>query len=362
MILRSIDHLQLYVGNARAAAGFFCSSLGFRVVAESGPETGSDSQRSYLLEQGSVRLVLTSALSPEDPAAEYVRRHGDGVRDIALETPNAVEAFEEAVRRGAQPVREPVLLKGEGARVIHAAVAAPMGNLVHTFIQREGEPGVFMPGLFRETCSFAPPVISPFDTLDHLAICLEPGMLDKSVRFYEEVFDFRRIHEENVQSEYSGMNSKVVANDNYGITFPMMEPAVGARQRGQIGDFLAHHGGAGVQHLAMASNDIVNSVRALKSQRVEVLDIPAAYYEALPARLGDDVDLDLSVLREQGILADRDSCGILLQTFTRSVHPRRTLFFEVIQRLKARGFGSGNIRALFEAKEREEARKYRAAS
>lgn len=354
MNLKSIDHIRLCVGDAKEAARFYSSTLGFRVVSEAGPETGVESQRSYLLQQGSLRLLITAALSPEDPVAEFVRRHGDGMQDIALQTSDAVAAFEEAVRRGARPVREPAVLQGEGARVIHAAVAAPMGDLIHTFIQREGRENVFMPGLFRETYLFAPPLISPFDALDHIAICVEPGTLGKVARFYEEVFNFHLLHEEDVRSEYSGMNSKVVSSSNNRITFPMMEPAPGSRRRGQIEDFLEHHRGAGVQHLALLSHDIACSIRSLKSRHVEFLDIPAAYYEALPARLGD-TGLDLAMLRQHGILADRDPSGILLQTFTRSAHPRRTLFFEVIQRLNSRGFGGGNIRALFEAKEREQA-------
>jgi len=359
MNLQSIDYIQLYVEDARESALLYCSALGFRVVAESGPETGVASQRSYLLQQGTMKVLLTSALSPEDEAAEYVRRHGDGVKDIALQTSDAVKAFEEAVRRGARPVREPVFLKGEGARVIHAAVGLPMGDLIHTFIQREGQEGVFMPGLFRETHDFALPAISPIGSLDHIAICQELGTLDRAVRFYEEVFDFHLLHVENVRAEYSGMNSKVVANANSRIIFPMMEPVTGSRRRGQIGDFLEHHGGPGVQHLALLTQDIAATIRGMKAREIGFLDIPPAYYEALPGRLGDAV-LDLHRLREHGILADRDASGILLQAFTRSSHPRGTLFFEVIQRMNSRGFGAGNIRALFEAKEKEELRSVRA--
>ncbi|HYH99434.1 4-hydroxyphenylpyruvate dioxygenase [Hyalangium sp.] len=361
MITRSIDHLRFYVKDAREAARLYCSALGFRVVAEAGPETGMSSQRAYLLQQGSMKVVLAMALTPTDEAAEYVSRHGDGVKDIAFQTPDAVKAFEEAVRRGARPVREPVVHEGGGARVISATVAAPMGDLVHTFVQREGRESVFMPGLFQETFLFAPPPVSAIDSLDHVAICVAPGTLDSMVRFYEEVFNFHLLHSENVRAEYSGMNSKVVANAHSRITFPMMEPAPGSRRRGQIEEFLELHGGPGVQHMALLSQDIAETIRALSGRQLEFLNIPAAYYEALPERLGE-TELDLRKLREHGILADRDTNGILLQAFTRSMHPRRTLFFEVIQRLNSRGFGGGNIRALFEAKEREQARGLRATA
>lgn len=354
MNFKAIDHVELYVEDADESAHFYSSSLGFRVVARSGPETGMETRRSYLLRQGSMKMLVTSALTPEEPAAEYVRRHGDGIKAIAFQTPNTVKAFEETVRRGARPVQEPFVLENGNTRVVQAAVAAPMGDLVHTFIQREGRESVFMPGRFRETNDFAAPIIKPFTGLDHLAICLEPGTLEETVRFYEEVFGFHLLHSENVQAEYSGMNSKVVANANGRITFPMMEPIPSSR-RGQIEEFLQLHGGAGVQHLAMLSDDIAASIREMRARRVEFLDIPGAYYDALPGRLGKS-DMDLSVLRAHGILADHDESGVLLQIFTRSSHARRTLFFEVVQRMNARGFGGGNIRALFEAKEREQAR------
>ncbi|HYO54055.1 4-hydroxyphenylpyruvate dioxygenase [Archangium sp.] len=356
MKLKSIDHIELYVGDARKLAHFYSSTFGFRVVAESGPGTGVEGQCSYLLQQGTMWMVLTSALTPRNPVAEYVERHGDGVKDIAFLTANAAEAFEEAVRCGAQPVREPMVYKGNGAQVVQATVAAPMGDLLHTFIQREGREGVFMPGLFRETYDFGVPAVEPFAALDHIAICLEPGTLARTARFYADVFGFRETHEENVRSEYSGMNSKVIESPNGRITFPMMEPAVvNARRQGQIEEFLTSHGGPGVQHLAMLSNDIAAAIRAMRTRQVEFLDIPGAYYDMLEGRVGK-LDMDMSLLRELGILADRDASGILLQVFTRSTHPRRTLFFEVVQRLNACGFGGGNIRALFDAKEREQDR------
>lgn len=356
MLLKTIDHIELYVGDARKAAHFYSSTFGFRVLSESGPETGVVGRRSFLLQQGTMRMLVTEALKPGDAVAEYVERHGDGVKDIALLTQDAVKAFEEAVSLGARPVSEPTVLMGDGTRVVRATVAAPMGDLVHTFVQRDGRESVFMPGLFRETHDFKAPDIQPFVALDHMAICLEPGTLAKTARFYQDVFGFQETHEENVRSEYSGMNSKVVQSANGRIVFPIMEPAPGSKRRSQIEEFVECHGGAGVQHLAMLSNDIADSIRALRTRSsVDFLEIPGAYYDVLEDRVGK-LEVDKSMLREFGILADRDASGLLLQIFTRSVHPRRTLFFEVVQRLNARGFGGGNIRALYEAKERDQVR------
>ncbi|HYO51304.1 4-hydroxyphenylpyruvate dioxygenase [Archangium sp.] len=355
MNLKAIDHLEFYVEDARKAAHFYSSTFGFRVLGESGPETGVVGRRSFLLQLGTMRMVVTEALTAHDSAAEYVARHGEGVKDIALLTQNVEEAFEEAVRGGARPVSEPTVLMGEVSRLFRATVAAPMGDSLHTFVQSEGRESVFMPPLFREAQGFTTPDVAPFVGLDHLAICLAPGTLAKTSRFYQEVFGFTETHEENVRSEYSGMNSKVVQNANGRIVFPMMEPAPDCKRRSQIEEFLEFHGGAGVQHLALLSGDIAASIRALRTRNVNFLDIPGTYYDVLEERVGK-LEVEKSLLREFGILADRDASGLLLQIFTRSMHSRRTLFFEVVQRLNARGFGGGNIRALYEAKERDQAR------
>ncbi|MFP2924683.1 4-hydroxyphenylpyruvate dioxygenase [Pyxidicoccus sp. 3LG] len=354
MVFKDIDHVGMFVENARQAALFYVGTFGFRVVGQAGAGLGG--QRSFLLQQGHLRLVLTEAAG-EGEAADFVARHGDAVRDIALRVSEVEVAFREAVQRGARPVSGPEAY-GEGEGRVARAVVGAMGDVVHSFIQRESRGGAmdFLPGVFHPvTEDFPLPAFEPFASLDHLALALEPGTLEPMVRFYRDVFGFHESHEENVRTGESGMNSKVVQNDNGRICFPMMEPARGGKP-GQIDDFLARHGGPGVQHFAMLSHDIEAAIRALKARQVEFLEIPGSYYEVLEERLGK-LDLDVARTRDSGILVDRDAWGLLLQAFTRSMHPRRTLFFEVIQRKDARGFGGANIRALFEAVEREQARR-----
>jgi 4-hydroxymandelate synthase len=300
-------------------------------------------------------VLLTEGLDPEGPVAGYVRRHGDGVRDIALRSRDAVADFELAVRRGARPVEEPVVVEdGRGRRLVRAAVAG-MGDVVHSLIQRDGPRDFFVPERFRALASGPVPTRELVSSLDHLAICLAPGTLDETARFYQEVFGYRVTHEENVRTRKSGMNSKVVQSASGRVCLPMQEPATG-ESPGQIAEFLAAHGGPGVQHVAMLTPDIASSVRALSQRSLEFLEIPSTYYEVLESRLGQ-LGLDVGVLRELGILVDRDEWGLLMQAFTRSRHSRGTLFFEMVERKDARGFGGANIRALFEAVEREHARR-----
>jgi len=354
MVFTDLEYIELYVDDADQSALFYISTFGYRVVAEAGPETGLSGLRSLMLQQGRSRVVLTSSLSEEGFVADFVRKHGDGVRDIALRTLDVEAAFREAVRRGAQPVREPEVFTRGASRVVRATVAT-MGDVVHSFIQRVGPESELLPGLFRPAENFPLPVVEPFASLDHAAICLERGTLESTVRFYEQVLGFHQSHEENIRTEYSGMNSRVVQTTNGRVCFPLMEPISGVR-RGQIDDFLENNQGPGVQHLALLTDDMTASLRALRARGVEVLDVPAAYYEALESRVGQ-VELDLPTLRSLNVLVDRDDTGILLQAFTRSKHQRRTLFFEVIERQESSGFGGANIRALFEAVEREQARR-----
>ncbi|WP_158620785.1 4-hydroxyphenylpyruvate dioxygenase [Corallococcus sp. AB038B] len=346
-----IEYIELCVGDLLQSTRFFTDALGFRRVAEGGPETGLEAQRCVLMQQGRCRVLLTQGLTPESPSSEYVQRHGDGVRDIALRTPDLVATYAHVIERGAHPVREPAILQdGHGRRVLKATVQA-MGDVVHSLIEREGPWEGFLPPGLRAVDAPRSPAKELFSGLDHVAICLTPGTLDAMVRFYTEAFGFRQSHEENVKTHGSGMNSKVVQSPSGRICFPMQEP-ISHENPGQIGEFLARHGGPGVQHLAMLSPDIVASARQLRTQGIEFLDIPAAYYDRLEGRLGP-IPLDLGPLREMGILVDRDPWGLLLQSFTRSVHPRQTLFFEAVERKDARGFGGANIRALYEAVEHE---------
>ncbi|RKH26389.1 4-hydroxyphenylpyruvate dioxygenase [Corallococcus praedator] len=348
-----IEYVELCVADVSTASGFYTGLLGFRRVAEGGPETGLVGRRSVLLQQGTLRLLLTQGLEAGDAPSTFVERHGDGVRDIALRTKDAVAAFGHVTQRGAQPLREPVAGKDGAGRRMFQATVATVGDLVHSIIQSDAPVGTFLPpGLVP--CES--PVLldsEPFSGLDHLAICLEPGTLDATVRFYEHVFGFRQSHQEVVHTAASGMNSKVVQSPSTRICFPLQEP-LSTQNPGQIGEFLRRHGGPGVQHLALLTSDIVGCVRQLQ-QGLSFLEIPPAYYERLESRLGA-LAFDMEPLRELGILVDRDEWGTLLQTFTRSAHPRQTLFFEAIQRQEARGFGGANIRALFEAVERDYAR------
>lgn len=353
-MLEEIDHVELYVGDARQAAYFLCMAYGFRLVAQAGPETGASDRRSLLLEQGKARLLLTSALRPEHPAAELVMRHGDGVRDIALRTRDIEAAFRRAVQGGALPLMEPTVFEGEGGTLVRATVSSPMANVVHSLIQRQTRPSCFIPGLFGPLDS-APSGSAPlFTQLDHLAMCLVPRTLDAAMRFYERAFGFHQAHEENVSAEYSGMSSKVAQNESGSICFPMQEPATN-KGRGQLDDFLAAHGGPGVQHIALLTSDIVATLQTLRSRNVEFLRAPSGYYDTLAERVGP-IEEKVEALRAVGVLVDRDAWGYLLQIFAKPVNARNTFFFEVIQRRQARGFGGANIKALYEALERERAR------
>lgn len=348
--LNEIDSIDLYVRDIRQSTVFFTSQWGLQIVAEAGPETGMVGRRSVVLAQGEVRLVLISALEAEGPVAEYLQLHGDGVKDIAFSVDDAVGAFHDAVARGARPLLEPTVRGREGARVIRATVGG-VGDMVHSFVQREGVPCVQDPLVYRLIAANSSPAPGAFSRIDHVAMCLETGTLDDTVAFYREVFGFVESHRDLVKTEYGGMDSKVVQNDSGAITFPMQEP-IGGGARGQISDFLALHRGPGVQHVAFLTDDMVSALRGLRERGVELLPTPASYYDVLLARVGH-IDEEPASLRELGILVDRDPWGYLMQIFTRSHHERGTLFFEVIQRKDARGFGRGNVRALFEALERE---------
>jgi 4-hydroxyphenylpyruvate dioxygenase/4-hydroxymandelate synthase len=354
-----IDHLELYVGNLEDAAEVFCSGLGFRVTGRSVPETGEQGRGSLLLEQGRIRLVLTQPLVDTDEATDYVAVHGDGIKDVALRTADAAAAFHEAVRRGAQPVNEPRVYEGPHGRLVRATVASPVGDMVHSFIQREAPEAEFWPGRFQPVVALAPKR-EFLVAVDHVALCLIPGTLQETVDAYGRILGLHESHEENVETRYGGMNSKVVQDSSGRVCFPMMEPMAGKRP-GQIDQFLGNHRGAGAQHLAFLCEDILDSVRELRERQMPLLDSPAGYYEALPARVGSLAE-ELEVLRAGNVLVDREGEGYLLQVFTRSVHARRTLFFEVIQRKQARGFGAANIRALYQSVEQEMLRKERIAN
>ena len=352
--LKGIDYIELYVGNARQAAHFYRTAFGFRPTAYAGLETGVRDRASYVLEQRAIRLVVTAPLGHEGEIADHVRLHGDGVKDIAFAVDDARMAFATAVSRGARPVSEPAVIEGQKGAIVKGTIRA-YGDTVHSFVERRDYHGTFAP---RYHAIKEPPPVEPtgLAAIDHVVGNVELGGMDRWVDFYNQVLGFRQLlhfSDDDISTEYSALMSKVVANGTGRIKFPINEPAVG-RRKSQIEEYLDYYHGPGVQHLALATPDIVTTVRKLRANGVQFLRTPPTYYDALEERVGT-IDEDVDSLRECGILVDRDDEGYLLQVFTRPLQDRPTLFFEIIQRKGARGFGAGNFKALFEAIEREQA-------
>src|SRR6478672_2407051 len=354
MPLNGIDHVEFYVGNALQAAFYYVHAFGFREVAYAGLETGTRDRASHVLQQGRIRLVLTGALHSDSPIATHQHRHGDGVKVIALSVPDVDHAYHEATTRGAEGVEEPHDISDEHGTVRLATIKT-YGETLHTFVGRGGYSGAFLPG-YRA-------VERGEDTgmllgIDHVVGNVELGHMDEWVKYYEDVFGMREmIHftDEAISTEYSALMSKVVTDGKGLVKFPINEPAEGKR-KSQIDEYLEFYEGAGAQHIAVATRDIVGTVTEMRRRGVEFLTIPPAYYEDVPVRVPEVVE-QLADLREQGILVDRDDEGYLLQIFTKPVGDRPTMFFEVIERHGARGFGDGNFKALFEAIEREQERR-----
>ena len=349
MNISGIDHVEFYVGDARQASFFFCTAFGFHVRAQGGPETGLADQRSLLLRQGDISLILTSGLTPDHPATEYVRRHGDGAAVVGFAVDDAARAYDELVGSGAAAVHAPGTHGEEAGRLVTATVSG-FGDVTHRLVERHGPWDEFLPGLVGLPGPHPDGVGELLRTIDHLAICVPAGQLAATSRYYQDVFGFAQTFEEYIEVGGQGMDSAVVQSPSRGVTFTLIEPDP-ARRPGQINDFLQWHAGAGVQHLAFGVDNIVAAVDTLGERGVRFLGSPASYYDSLSERLGVDVPID--DLRRLGILADRDHWGHLFQIFTESVHVRRTLFLEIIERRGALTFGSGNIRALYAAKERE---------
>ncbi len=350
--LEGVDHIEFYVGNARQAAHYYRSAFGFDVVAYCGPETGVRDRASYVLRQGDVRLVMTAPLGPDGEVAEHVRLHGDGVRSLAFQVDDCTAAFHSAVQRGARPVREPHVVEDQQGAARLASVRT-FGDTVHTFVERAEYEGAFLPGYRAETKSGGG---AGLQLVDHCVCNVELDRMDEWVSWYNRVFGFdvfQEFDEQDIATKYSALRSKVVRGGRNGrVTFPINEPAQGLR-KSQIEEYLDYYHGPGVQHIALHTEDIVESVGWLRRQGAEFLRAPSSYYERLPDRVGQ-IDEDLGRLQELNILVDRDEHGYLLQIFTRPVEDRPTLFFEVIQRKGCRGFGKGNFQALFEAIEREQ--------
>jgi 4-hydroxyphenylpyruvate dioxygenase len=354
--LDGIDHLELWVGNARQAAAFFSSTLGFDVVAHAGPETGHPDRASYVLEQGRMRVVVTGALHPESPIAEHVRAHGDGVREIAFTVRDTTAAFHAACTRGATPASTPALEEDEFGVVIRASIAA-YGDTVHTFVERHHYQGAFAPGYERATLPRPAGPVVGLEHIDHVVANVDEGRLEQWVDWYRTVFgldELTHFDEDQIATGYSALRSTVVWNHG-GVVLPINEPAPGLRTS-QIQEYLDYYRAPGVQHVAIHTVDIIATVTALRERGLRFLDVPPAYYDDARERLAS-VDLPWTALAELGILVDRDASGHLLQIFTETITDRPTLFLEIIQRQGASGFGEGNFKALFEAIEREQERR-----
>lgn len=344
--------MEFWVGNARQAAYYYRRGFGFSQVAYAGLETGWRNETSYVLAQGRIRFVLTTPLAPDSPASDHIRRHGDGVRDIAFHVDDADQAFDEAVRRGAKPAVEPRELRDGHGAVRHAAIHT-YGDTLHSFISYRDYAGPFLPGFVERTVAGEDIGLL---RVDHIVGNVELGRMNEWADWYSRVLGFERFisfDDKDISTEFSALMSVVMADDSQAIKFPINEPAPG-RRKSQIDEYLEYYRGAGVQHVALQVKDICQTVARLRQNGVEFLRVPDSYYASLPQRVGGIAE-SIEQLQQLAVLVDRDEDGYLLQLFTRPVQDRPTLFFEIIERKGSRGFGKGNFRALFEAIEREQA-------
>ena len=353
----AFDGLEFYVGNAYQAAYYYALAFGFRIVAYAGPETGVPDRASYVLVQNDLRFVITASLRGDDAIAEHVARHGDGIRDVAITVRDARAAFAAAVAAGAPPVREPYVRSDEHGSVVSASIAT-YGDTIHTFVERGGYRGVFLPGYVPLDAPFAPVREAGLQHIDHCVGNVGWGQMETWVDYYRRVFGFSQLisfDDQDISTDYTALRSKVMSDERHVVKFPINEPAEGLK-KSQIEEYLDFYRGAGVQHVAIATNDIVTTVRALRASGVELLATPGTYYDELESRIGR-IDEATDTLRELGILVDRDDVGYMLQIFTRPLGDRPTLFFEIIQRKGSLSFGKGNFKALFVAIEREQERR-----
>ncbi|OIJ99511.1 4-hydroxyphenylpyruvate dioxygenase [Streptomyces monashensis] len=356
--VKGMDAVVFAVGNAKQAAHYYSTAFGMKVVAYSGPENGSRETASYVLENGSARFVFTSVIRPSTPWGEFLSRHvaehGDGVIDLAIEVPDARAAHAYAVGHGARSLAEPYEVKDEHGTVVLAAIAT-YGETRHTLVERTGYDGPYLPGYVAARPMVAQPAQRTFQAIDHCVGNVELGRMDEWVAFYNNVMGFTNMKEfvgDDIATEYSALMSKVVADGTLKVKFPLNEPAI-AKKKSQIDEYLEFYGGPGVQHIALNTNDIVQTVRTMRAAGVEFLGTPDSYYDTLGEWVGD-TRVPIETLRELRILADRDEDGYLLQIFTKPVQDRPTVFFEIIERHGSMGFGKGNFKALFEAIEREQ--------
>jgi len=352
--LLGTDHIEFWVGNAKQAAFYYQKAFGYRLIAYAGPETGIRDRASYVLEQGKIRLVFTTPIRSNNEIADHVHKHGDGVRVLALWVDDAEKAYYETMSRGAKSFAGPQTMTDDYGEVRTATIHT-YGDTLHTFVERKNYNGPFMPGYKPAKSTFDVEPVG-LEYVDHCVGNVELGEMNKWVKFYEDVLGFKMIitfDDNDISTEYSALMSKVVSNGNGFVKFPINEPAEG-KKKSQIDEYLEFYNGAGVQHIAVITNDVIKTVRALKERGVDFLSVPTTYYDELQDRVGK-IDENIEDLKKLGILVDRDDEGYLLQIFTKPVEDRPTLFYEIIQRKGAKSFGKGNFKALFEAIEREQA-------
>ncbi len=350
--LKAVHHVEFYVGNAKQAAFYYRKAFGYNQTAYSGLETGDREKASYVLEQGRVRMVFSTPLNGDNELAEHIRRHGDGVKDIAFHVDDAKACYEACIARGAKSAREPETLSDENGSITKASIFT-YGETLHSFISHDDYNGPFLPGFIEKKIEGESVGLK---YIDHIVGNVELGKMEHWVNFYADVMGFSQIQafsDEDIATEYSALMSKVMESDNGRIKFPINEPAEG-KKKSQIDEYLDFYDGPGVQHVALLTSDIIKTIKKLKENGVEFLEVPDTYYEDLTKRVGV-IDEDIEVLRKLKILVDRDDEGYLLQLFTKPVEDRPTVFYEVIQRKGSKGFGIGNFKALFEAIERHQA-------
>jgi 4-hydroxyphenylpyruvate dioxygenase len=351
--LQGTDYVEFYVGNAKQAAHFYKTAFGFQSLAYAGPETGMKDKVSYVVRQNKLTFVLTTALRTDDDIARHIHKHGDGVKVLALKVDDATEAWKETTKRGGKSYLQPTVLNDNNGEVILSGIHT-YGETVHLFIERKNYAGVFMPG-FREWKSNYNPISTGLLYVDHCVGNVGWNQMNPWVKFYEEVMGFKNIltfDDKDISTEYSALMSKVMSNGNGFVKFPINEPAEG-KKKSQVEEYLDFYNGEGVQHVAIATANIVETVTELQNRGIEFLNIPESYYQTVLQRVGK-IDEDLAPLQKLGILIDRDEEGYLLQIFSKPLQDRPTLFFEIIQRKGAKSFGKGNFKALFEALEREQ--------
>ncbi|MFL6537230.1 MAG: 4-hydroxyphenylpyruvate dioxygenase [Chthoniobacterales bacterium] len=351
--LEGTDYVEFYVGNAKQAAHYYKTAFGFQSLAYSGPETGVRDRVSYAIRQNKLTLLLTTPLRPDNEIADHIYKHGDGVKTLALRVPDATSAWQETTKRGGKSYLEPKTLKDDNGEVVLSGIHT-YGETVHLFVERKNYHGAFMPGFRKWETNYNPPE-SGLLYVDHCVGNVGWNQMNPWVKFYEDVMGFRNIltfDDNDISTEYSALMSKVMSNGNGFVKFPINEPAEG-KKKSQVEEYLEFFNGEGVQHVAMATNNIIETVTDLQNRGVEFLQVPTTYYDTLLDRVGH-IDEELNALKKLGILVDRDNEGYLLQIFTKPVEDRPTLFYEIIQRKGAKSFGKGNFKALFEAIEREQ--------